>query len=366
MKPRKPRPDFPLYAHACGKWACRIDGHTRYFGTWDDPNGALEQYHRERDDWEHGVNPRRAPAGRTVRQLCNEFYTSKASAVEAGELTKRTLREYERTCATLVDVFGNRAVVTLEPADFRTLRSKLAERLGPVALSHEIQRARIVFRYGTDNLGLPQTHYGQEFKRPSQRVLRLDRAAKGKRSFAVDELQAMLGAAPFKIRAMILLGLNCGFGPGDCGKLERGHLDLARGWVEYVRPKTGVPRRAKLWPETVAAIEEVLARRKDPKDGRQWVFVTNQGNPWAGDHGYSPASDEFSKLLRKVGVEADGRGMYGLRHTFRHVADACGDQHAILTIMGHADRTISGVYRGAVDDSRLAAVADHVRKWLFG
>jgi hypothetical protein len=43
-KPPKPHPDYPLYAHASGKWAKKIRGRVHYFGTRDDPQRALEEY----------------------------------------------------------------------------------------------------------------------------------------------------------------------------------------------------------------------------------------------------------------------------------------------------------------------------------
>jgi hypothetical protein len=33
--------------------------------------------------------------------------------------------------------------------------------------------------------------------------------------------------------------------------------------------------------------------------------------------------------------------------------------------MGHADGTMSGVYREFIDDNRLVAVTNCVRSWLF-
>jgi len=52
---------------------------------------------------------------------------------------------------------------------------------------------------------------------------------------------------------MILLGINCGLGNGDCGNLPLRALDLGHGWVDFPRPKTGIPRRGPLRPETVEA-----------------------------------------------------------------------------------------------------------------
>jgi hypothetical protein len=42
-----------------------------------------------------------------------------------------------------------------------------------------------------------------------------------------------------QLRAMILLGINCGLGNSDCAGLSHSHLDLERGWLDYPRVKTG-------------------------------------------------------------------------------------------------------------------------------
>ena len=60
------------------------------------------------------------------------------------------------------------------------------------------------------------------------------------------------------------------------------YLDLKTGWYFDPREKTGVKRRAKLWPETIAALQEVLHHRKTPIDPAhaQHVFITKYGNLW--------------------------------------------------------------------------------------
>jgi len=68
----------------------------------------------------------------------------------------------------------------------------------------------------------------------------------------------------------------------DCGTLPMDRLDLEGGWHGYGRPKTGMLRRCPLWPETIAALKEVLARRRPPEDEtlRSLVFITKYGNCW--------------------------------------------------------------------------------------
>ena len=56
-KPAKPRPDFPLFAHATGRWAKMIRGKLHYFGKWADPDAVLQRYVEDRDDLCVGGSP---------------------------------------------------------------------------------------------------------------------------------------------------------------------------------------------------------------------------------------------------------------------------------------------------------------------
>src|SRR5262249_41428276 len=178
-----------------------------------------------------------------------------------------------------------------------------------------------------------------------------------------------LAAAGPQLKAMILLGINCGFGNTDCGTLPLSALDLEGGVIDYPRPKTGVPRRCPLWPETVAALKEALAKRPQPKnaDHTGLVFVTKYGLPWFKETSTNPVSQETAKLLKALHINGrEGLGFYTLRHTFRTVADEAKDQPAADYIMGHTRDDMASVYRERISDARLKAVTDHVRGWLFG
>jgi integrase len=179
----------------------------------------------------------------------------------------------------------------------------------------------------------------------------------------------MIDAADPPLRAMILLGVNCGFGMADCGRLPVPTIDLDNAVIDFPRPKTGIARRCTLWPETVAALQAWLGIRREPKDAayKILVFLTAQGRPWHKESMSGPLPFKFGRLLKSLGINGrKGLGFYTLRHVFRTVADESKDQPAVDFIMGHVDASMAGHYRERIDDSRLRAVAEHVRTWLFG
>jgi integrase len=186
--------------------------------------------------------------------------------------------------------------------------------------------------------------------------------------FTADEIRRLIGAADVQLRAMLLLGINCGFGNSDCANLPLTALDLEHAVIDYPRPKTGIPRRCPLWPETVAAIQDALATRHEPKDpaAGDLVFLTARGGVWDKNTGGSYLSWKLGKMLRGLGISTGkGLGFYTLRHVFRTVADEAKDQVAADFIMGHEIPNMSAVYRETISDGRLKTVADHVRQWLF-
>jgi integrase len=376
-KPAKPYPKFPLFAHANGCWAKKIHGRLHYFGAWTThaadrgADAALAKYLAEKDDLHAGRMPRPDPEALTVKDLANEFLNARQDRVNSGELCYRSWREYKQTADLLVERFGKKRLVSdLGPEDFAGLRRELATRVGPVRLRNEIQRVRCIFKYAAVNrLTARPADFGDGFRQPSSKTLRLHRARQGPNLFAAGVVRRLLGAAGLPLRAMILLGINCGFGNADCGGLPESALDLAAGWVDFPRPKTGMPRRCPLWPETVAALREALARRPTPKGAaaRGLVFLTRHGLPWHKcDSHANPLSREAAQLLRRLGLNGrKGLGFYTLRHTFRTIADEARDQPAADLIMGHEVPHMSSFYRERISDERLRAVTDHVRAWLF-
>jgi integrase len=172
-------------------------------------------------------------------------------------------------------------VADLDPDDFAALRNKMAKKWGPVTLGNVIQRIRVVFKFAADDGLIDRPlRYGQSFKGPSRKVVRIDRARKGPKLFTPEEICRLLGAAGAQLKAMILLGINGGLGNADCGQLPLSAVNLDTSIIDFPRPKTGIPCRCPLWQETIQAIKEVLAKRPTPKSEEDagLVFITKYGS----------------------------------------------------------------------------------------
>jgi len=149
---------------------------------------------------------------------------------------------------------------------------------------------------------------------------------------------------------MIWLGLNCGFGCTDCGKLKWKDLDFKNSRVRLARNKTGVRRNFPLWPETIQALKAL------PRSG-QLVFYTSEGHPWVrtvvktngdGARKYTSVNritPTFSRLMKKVGIHAPkGTGFYALRRTAATIAARSGEPFAVQRLLGHVDLTMATRY----------------------
>lgn len=368
-KPAKPYPDFPLTWHPSGRWCKKIRGVLHYFGR--DADAALTKYFEQKDALHAGRTPREETGEPTTRDLCNRFLNAKQLMVDCAELAPITWADYKTACDEIIGAFGKHRLLTdIVADDFGRLRARMAKKWGPLRLGKTIQFIRCVFKYAYDaELMDHPMRFGPDFKRPSRKTLRLHRAKQGPMLFTANEVASVLEAAGQPLKAMILLGINCGFGNSDIGNLPLSALDLDGGWVNHPRPKTGVERRAPLWAETVEALEDALAERPEPRkpEHAPLAFLTRLGDSWHTGTTDGPLSREMGKLLRKLGINARKRlGFYSLRHTHRTVSDEAKDQPAADFIMGHARDDMASVYRERISDERLKAVTDYVRRWLFG
>jgi integrase len=398
---RKLPPNYPLYAHLAGYLSRRVGEKTLHFGRWgrmvagqivpvDDLKTAFDQalaaHDQKFDSLKSGKGDGRTvqvngelpkAAADTFESICDRFLNAKQKKLDAGRIGARMLQDYVDCFKFVGGHLGlNTRIDDLRPLDFENLHHAMATKWGPVRLANSVIRVRSVFKFALANeliSKLPQ--YGSEFVVPSRSELRKYRNGNGKtKLFGRDEIHKLLKTAKndTTMTAVILLGVNAAYGNTDVAELRLDHLDLETGFADFARPKTGISRRAALWSQTVLALKKVLAERPAAKEAadRDLVFLQQSGQRWirlTANSRTDVIGKRFSRLMEAAKIPANGRAIYGLRHTFRTVADEARDSNALDLVMGHAsDNSMGGRYTHGISDDRLQAVSQIVHSWLFG
>ena len=370
-KPKKPYAEFPLTAHGNGQWCKKIRSKVHFFGVWGEADSALQKYLDQRDDLQAGRTPRLSSKDNpTTADIVNLWLKRCDDQVAAGELQSVTLNDYIRICGKIVEHFGrNTDPEQLRPTDFAAFRLKVAAKYSQTRITKMVIVCRMVFKWAFESEHLERMpRFGPDFSVASNKARRIERATKGKKLFSVEDVRALLPVADHKWRALILLAINGGLGNSDVSRLEVGQLGSE--WLDCPRGKTGIGRRIPLWPETRAAITRHMEDRRNPKPGvESLAFLSDHGGSMLAVSEKGARGDligqGFKRLAVAAGIHKPGMGFYWLRHTFQTVADGTKDPVAVSAIMGHVDGSMAGQYRDSIEDARLRAVADHVRRWLF-
>lgn len=387
-KPAKPRPDFPLTPHSNGTWCKRIRKKLHYFGRWGDPDAALVEYLDQKDDLYAGRVPRRSKDALDLAYALDHFLSSKKVDLVEGRIRPRTFWELDRICERIAEYFGEgRLLNDIRPEDLTSLRLELGrgwkkksspnnghvkvkERLSPTTIKGELTRARMVFLHVNEYLATTPIAYKKALRPPSRPQLRQIVNERGPADFSAKQIKVLADAASVHLRAMIYLGINCGFGNADCAKLRGAQLDLDGCWHDFWRPKTQNPRRCPLWPETIHALRESIAERPKPKSSEvaEYVFLTREGNCWMKENGWNAISTEFRKLLVNQDYYRKGvTGFYGLRRTLETVGTDAGHQVALDFMMGHCpeEDDMPARYRQRISDESLLKVSNFMREWFL-
>lgn len=366
-KSKKPK-GSPFTLHPNGQWVKKIRGRLHYFGK--DHAEALTRYHTAAVDLHAGRSGvRLVPPGElTLARLADAWLDSKHVAMSEGRITERVFREHVDLCKMALRTWGQgRLVVTLGPMDFSALRARMARQWGVSRLALQVGRVRGVFNWAYKNRLIDHpAHYGTEFDRPGARELRLQRATRGRQLFTPAEVRSLLERTSGNLHAMILLGINGGYGSADCSSLAIDEIDFSAGIIENARRKTGIERDVPLWPETAKALRAIVGDRTSGP-----VFVTRFGAAYKRDKVHRDPTGNVKKVVAIDMVKTNFRDLdprlpfYALRKTFYTIARETGDADAVSRIAGHAIRGMAGVYTQSIGIDRLRRVVDHVRSSIL-
>jgi integrase len=362
---RKTRSDkFPLTLHTTGQYCKKIKGKIYYFGS--DKKKALTRY-LEEAAYLHlgkGTRPKSAGDSISIKILCNLYLDHQESRISIGEVKHRHVYDQTLILRGFVKFIGpNQLVSAVSTIDLQDYRKKLIkEAKTPNTINNHISTTKALYNWALENEIVDSI--------PNLKAIKKIATDKNdKPTFTMPQIQELLKSASTQMKAMIWLGLNCGFGCTDCAQLKWKNLDLQNSRVDYPRRKTGIDRNLPLWPETVQALKET------PKKG-ELVFYTRKGNPWVRairsvdnngteKHVKDDAiSKEFSKIIRKAGIPTQkGVGFYTLRRTAATWTAKSGDPFAVQKLLGHADLKMATTYVQDVSEQTDRAI-NNTRKLI--
>jgi hypothetical protein len=98
------------------------------------------------------------------------------------------------------------------------------------------------------------------------------------KTYTPEQLGVLYEHATPGERVLFLLGINCGFGAGECGTLAVN--EVQGDYIRRLRSKSEVYGQWLLWPETKKALAAALARR--PASPLPFLLLTGQGKPLTG------------------------------------------------------------------------------------
>lgn len=393
QRPLKPRHDFPLFAHGCGQWAKKIRGKMRYFGPWGDPKGAQERLRAFIADDAAGRVAIPVNNDQPFRNVVDAYITARHEHLKAGKITLRHYADMARVTKILAGQIDlTRPVNAIGPADWTAVHRHLMGRHGSSTVTRTVTilRGLVKWAVAMGMIDAGAMRFGPDFKIVPAAVLQRAQAARGDRLYSVEQVGMMIEAATQPLKTMVLLAINGGMGNTDLATLKIRELNLAGGFYDSARHKTGVRRRFPLWPETLAGLKEVIANRPAATDpaNQDLVFITAFGAPFVtatavtkgdvvvGAKGKDTVGFLFNQLLLGLGLRqpsprnakvglSDGRGFYTLRRLHRTLADDLKDETAAGLIMGHAKPGIEKHYVLAVPDERLKAITAHIHSKIF-
>jgi len=343
---RKTRSDkFPLTLHPTGQYCKKIKGKLHYFGT--DRTKALHCYLEDANFLHTGRGQTHRVQKETVtlKALCNLYLEHQDARVKVGELSIRHNLDQTTCLRILVRILGQHCSVDeISALDLQNYKKKLQKRYGsPHRTNLSIAVMKAMFHWAKKNEVLSRIPNIDAVSKV--KVLRKERP-----TFTVEQTKKLLDKASPQMYAMILLGLNCGFGGTDCSGLLWEHVNFKRSRICYPRGKTGVLRNLPLWQETVEALKAL-------PNCEQRIFNTPTGKAWVrmiktvgkDDNIKYTKNDsvgkEFSKLLKKAGIKTEkGVGFYTLRRTAATLAARSGDPFAVQRLLGHADLKMATTY----------------------
>lgn len=232
-----------------------------------------------------------------------------------------------------------------------------------------ISHVRMLFIWGWNMHGLKHPPLGSIRKFTDQKNTKKGHGRKHNREpLTWKQLEKLFAVAGITDTALVMLGLNCGFGNMDIATIKLADINFENATISHPRPKTKVPRDFELWPETIEAIKLYIQKerpRARDQETDKLLFVGRRGRPlvWEeiNEKGKMNRSDaiknRFKRLFDKAGLRRNyGTGFYILRHCFATIIGTCSnDTREVQAALGHATTRQQQTYRHDMQQKALSA-----------
>ncbi len=232
---RKTRSDkSPLTLHPTGQYCKKIKGKIHYFGS--NKQKALQKY-LDQATWLHGTQgdvQKPKDENMTLKQLCDMYLKYQYSKLQANNLTANHYNEQIGSLKKLMAFLGQSIEIDkISPLDLQNYKRKIQKSHVSVSrLNLHISIMKAIFHWARKNDILEHI--------PNIDAVSQDKIVHNEKFiFDHGQISKLLDATDVKMRAMIWLGLNCGFGCTDCSELKWADLDLVNARVKLPRKRQG-------------------------------------------------------------------------------------------------------------------------------
>ncbi len=330
-----------------------------YLGS--DKDEAIKRYHKLGLGFEPTEKEAASPLGVTVKDLANRFIAAQQAN---WRNPKTTLKCYRDWLGRFIEDHPRSKASDVTVEKFAIWKLSLKERnYSPESINHYLGAVRAMFTFAEET-GIVQ--HAPKLKRVKNEP-RPRTGAMEKLLYTLEDMNKLLGRADTQLKVMIMLALNCGFGPKDIRDLTWDHISGER--VTLPRSKTGVCQTYLLWPEVRALLREIqhsrakvaerMAMRRIQHCDNGHVFVTRFWKPWGKDS----IAEQFRRLCQKVNVPC--YGFYRLRHCASTVMSLVATPHVHRKFMRHTQLQQQVTYTHTPDVEVDKAIMKAKEK-LFG
>lgn len=287
----------------------------------------------------------KAKAG-TLRQLIVDY---KTKSNHWKDLRERTRKDYERVFSWLGDSI-DLALIDLEPTDIVEMRDKARDQHEPKFANQVVTTLKKALQHGKE--------YGFIASNPADGI---SKATGGNKRDNIPctpaEAIVMMDTAPSPLRVAIAIGIYTGLRLGDVVALTKA-ADKGD-FIETVQGKTRKIAVLGVCEDLRWIIEGI------PANDSVTVCVKDDGMPWAYE-GLKTAFQRHRDALVTKKLIRRGLTFHGLRHATATILEENGfDETHTQHQLGHAPKTISGLYGMSADRKKLLRdMADTIQEVL--